>query len=137
MRVMGLDVGTVTVGIAISDLLGFSAQPLETFRFPSEQYKTAIQHIASLVEKHGVERIVIGLPKNMNGSIGPSGERSKQFKEALVKVVDIPLILWDERLTTVQAERILLEADTSRKKRKKVIDTMAATLILDNYLQSI
>ncbi|GAE32214.1 Holliday junction resolvase RuvX [Alkalihalobacillus hemicellulosilyticus] len=134
MRALGLDVGTKTVGIALSDELGWTAQGLETIRRNEDNPSEDMEKIANLVKEHSVSHIVIGLPKNMNGSIGPSGERSKEFAEQLQGFVTCDITFWDERLTTVAAEKMLISADVSRKKRKKVIDKMAAVMILQGYL---
>ncbi|WP_227934855.1 Holliday junction resolvase RuvX [Alkalihalobacillus deserti] len=134
MRALGLDVGTKTVGMALSDELGWTAQGLSTLRRIEENPEKDFQAIKTIVEEHGVDTIVIGLPKNMNGSIGPSGERSQLFADTLSEYVSCTIKMWDERLTTVAAERMLISADVSRKKRKQVIDKMAAVLILQGYL---
>ncbi len=120
MRVMGLDVGTKTVGIAISD--------------PSGEF--GIERIKELVKEYGVTEFVVGYPKNMNNTVGPRGEASENYKKLLENAFNLPVTLWDERLTTMSAERMLIEADVSRKKRKKVIDKMAAVMILQGYLDS-
>ncbi|MED4162704.1 Holliday junction resolvase RuvX [Halalkalibacterium halodurans] len=134
MRTLGLDVGTKTIGIAVSDALGWTAQGLETWRRSDATEQADFEHIASLVKEHEVTTIVIGLPKNMDGSIGPSGERSETFAAELRRYVPCEIVMWDERLTTTAAERMLISADVSRKKRKSVIDKMAAVMILQGYL---
>ncbi|OLO38789.1 Holliday junction resolvase RuvX [Alkalihalophilus pseudofirmus] len=136
MRILGLDVGTKTIGIAISDELGWTAQGIETYRRKEDDQTADTNYIVNLAKEYNVEAIVVGLPKNMNGTIGPSGEACQQFAEVIKENVDCPVILWDERLTTVAAERMLISADISRKKRKKVIDKMAAVMILQGYLDS-
>jgi putative holliday junction resolvase len=136
MRIMGLDVGSKTVGIAISDELGWTAQGLKTLKIDEERNKFGFDEIGQLIKEYGITDVVIGLPKNMNGSIGPRGEASQRYAEQLEKRFFVSTILWDERLTTMAAERVLLEADVSRKKRKKVIDKMAAMMILQGYLDS-
>jgi putative holliday junction resolvase len=136
MRIMGLDVGSKTVGIAISDELGWTAQGLKTLKIDEERNKFGFDEIGQLIKEYGITDVVIGLPKNMNGSIGPRGEASQRYAEQLEKRFFVTTILWDERLTTMAAERVLLEADVSRKKRKKVIDKMAAMMILQGYLDS-
>lgn len=133
---MGLDVGSKTVGIAISDELGWTAQGLKTLKIDEERNKFGFDEIGQLIKEYGITDVVIGLPKNMNGSIGPRGEASQRYAEQLEKLFSVSTILWDERLTTMAAERVLLEADVSRKKRKKVIDKMAAMMILQGYLDS-
>lgn len=134
MRILGLDLGTKTVGIALSDSLGLTAQGLETFVFNSEKYEEALAHIEKVVRQYDVNKIVLGYPKNMDGSIGERGKLSEQFKEQLEQRLEIEVILWDERMTTMIAEQILINANVSRKKRKKVIDKMAAVVILQSYL---
>ncbi|MDU4696742.1 MAG: Holliday junction resolvase RuvX [Paenibacillus sp.] len=134
MKIMGLDYGDRRIGVAVSDSLGWTAQGLETIERRREG--SEFERIAELVKLHEVEEIVVGLPKNMNGTIGPRGEICMAFAEELRSRLDLPTHLWDERLTTVSAQRTLLEADVSRKKRKGVVDKMAASLILQNYLDS-
>ncbi|KIL44495.1 Holliday junction resolvase RuvX [Jeotgalibacillus soli] len=136
MRVMGLDVGTKTVGVAISDALGWTAQGIETIKIDELAGQFGFKRIKQLVDDHEVSKIVVGLPKNMNNSIGPRGEACIQYADSLKKKLGLEVILWDERLSTTAAERVLLEADVSRKKRKKVIDKMAAVFILQGYLDS-
>jgi len=133
---MGLDVGSKTVGIAISDELGWTAQGLKTLKIDEEKNKFGFDEIGQLIEEYGISQVVIGLPKNMNGTIGPRGEASKTYAEQIENQFSVSTILWDERLTTMAAERVLIEADVSRKKRKKVIDKMAAMMILQGYLDS-
>ncbi|MCM3572000.1 Holliday junction resolvase RuvX [Mesobacillus subterraneus] len=136
MRIMGLDVGSKTVGIALSDELGWTAQGLETLKINEEENVFGFDEIGKIIKEYEVGKVVVGLPKNMNGTIGPRGEASQFYARELEERFGIPAILWDERLTTVAAERVLLEADMSRKKRKKVIDKMAAVMILQGYLNS-
>lgn len=136
MRIMGLDVGSKTVGIAISDALGWTAQGIETIQINEDEGEFGIQRIKELVKEYSVTEFVVGLPKNMNNTIGPRGEASEQYKKLLEETFQLPVKLWDERLTTMAAERMLIEADVSRKKRKKVIDKMAAVMILQGYLDS-
>jgi putative Holliday junction resolvase len=134
MRVMGLDLGTVTLGVAVSDLMGMLARPLVTLRFDHEDYPSAIRQILPIITEQGVKTIVLGLPKHMNNSIGISAIRSQEFKVLLEEAADIEVVLVDERLSTVAAQRQLISADVSRKKRKQVIDQMAAVHILQGYL---
>lgn len=136
MRTMGLDVGSKTVGVALSDELGWTAQGLETIRINEERNVFGFEQIGKIIKEYEVSKIVVGLPKNMNGTIGPRGEASYFFGNELEKLFGLPIVYWDERLTTMAAERVLLEADVSRKKRKKVIDKMAAVMILQGYLDS-
>ncbi|WEK53145.1 MAG: Holliday junction resolvase RuvX [Candidatus Cohnella colombiensis] len=134
MRVLGLDYGERRIGVALSDAFGWTAQGLEVI--DRKIVKDEFARIADLVKQHEVESIVVGLPKNMNGTIGPSGEYCIAFADQLREMLTLPVQMWDERLTTVSAERALLEADVSRSKRKLVIDKMAAALLLQNYLDS-
>lgn len=137
-KILGLDVGSRTVGIAISDLMGWTAQGLDTLRINEENEEFGIDRLVSIIKDNNVGSVVIGLPKNMNNSIGFRGEASLKYKELLQEALpNIEIIMWDERLSTMAAERSLLEADVSRQKRKKVIDKMAAVFILQGYLDSI
>lgn len=137
MRILGLDFGTKTTGVAVSDPFGWTAQGLEIIRRQEdEQLKATFNRIATLCEEYKVEKIVLGLPKNMNNTIGERGEKTLVFKDKLEAKLKIPVVTWDERLSTVAAERVLIEADVSRKKRKNVIDKLAATIILQNYLDA-
>lgn len=136
MRVMGLDVGTKTVGVAISDAFGWTAQGIETIKIDEANEEFGIERIAELMKLHEVSSFVVGYPKNMNNSIGPRAEASERYAELLRKTFDKPVVLWDERLTTSAAEKMLISADVSRKKRKEVIDKMAAMMILQGYLDS-
>jgi len=136
MRVMGLDVGTKTVGVAISDAFGWTAQGIETIKIDERSGQLGFKRIQELVQEHEVSTIVVGLPKNMNNTIGPRGEACQDYADKLHKRLHINVKLWDERLSTMAAERVLLEADVSRGKRKKVIDKVAAVMILQGYLDS-
>jgi len=131
-----LDVGSKTVGIAISDALGWTAQGIETIKIDESAGQFGMSRIQELVTEYAVTSFVVGYPKNMNNSIGPRGEASERFAEMLKEAFGLPVTLWDERLTTMAAERMLIEADVSRKKRKTVIDKMAAVMILQGYLDS-
>lgn len=134
MRIMGLDYGDKTIGVAISDELGWTAQGVEVIRRKSPEEDR--ERLTQLIREYGMDEIVVGMPKNMNGSVGPRGEASLEFAERLRNWFGLPVQLWDERLTTVAAQRTLIEADVSRKKRKGVIDKMAAQLILQGFLDS-
>lgn|SRR5690606_18715368 len=136
MRIMGLDVGSKTVGVAISDALGWTAQGIETIKIDEAAGEFGIERIKALVKEHNVTEFVVGYPKNMNNTIGPRGEASESYKKLLEDTFGFPVKLWDERMTTMAAERMLIEADVSRKKRKLVIDKMAAVMILQGYLDS-
>lgn len=132
MRILGLDVGDKTIGVAASDLMGWTAQGIEIIK--RTDIKRDLQRLQQIIEQYEVGSITIGLPKNMNGTIGPQGEKVQLFANELKAAINLPVEFWDERLTTVAAERILIDADVSRGKRKKVIDKMAAALILQGYL---
>ncbi|KPV56785.1 Holliday junction resolvase [Paenibacillus sp. A3] len=134
MRLMGLDYGDKTIGVAVSDELGWTAQGLEVIRRTTEERDMA--RLRELIAQYSVTEIVVGLPKNMNNTIGPRGEICIAFSEQLNETLQLPVHLWDERLTTASAQRTLLEADVSRKKRKQVIDKMAAALILQGYMDA-
>lgn len=135
MRIMGLDVGSKTVGVAISDPLGFTAQGLEIIPINEEAEEFGFDRLSELVDQYKVDKFVIGLPKNMNNTSGPRVEASQAYGEKITELFGLPVDYQDERLTTVAAERMLIEqADVSRSKRKKVIDKLAAQLILQNYL---
>lgn len=135
MRIMGLDVGSKTVGVAISDPLGFTAQGVEIIKIDEEAGEFGFERLGELVKQYKVDKFVVGLPKNMNNTEGPRVEASKAYGDQIKELFNIPVNYQDERLTTVQAERMLVEqADVSRGKRKKVIDKLAAQLILQNYL---
>ena len=132
MRIMGLDVGTRTIGMAVSDELGLTAQGLKTLKRKSMEED--LQEIATIIGQFEINKIVVGLPKNMNGTLGKQAEIVFKWIEVLKDKTHVPVVTWDERLSTVGASKVLLEADLSRKKRKKVIDKLAAVLILQGYL---
>lgn len=135
MRIIGLDVGSKTVGVAVSDPLGFTAQGLEIIPINEAKGEFGFDRLADLVKDYKVEKFVVGLPKNMNNTSGPRVEASQAYGKKIKELFDLPVEYQDERLTTVQAERMLVEqANVSRGKRKKVIDKLAAQLILQNYL---
>ncbi|MGM0369589.1 MAG: Holliday junction resolvase RuvX [Bacillota bacterium] len=134
MRIMGLDIGDKKTGVALSDPLELTAQGKTVIKF--DTVADQIHYIVSLVEQYNVDQVVVGLPKNMNGSLGPRAEKVLELVEKLEGELDIPVITWDERLSTIAAERTLIEADMSRAKRKNLIDKMAAVVILQNYLDS-
>lgn len=133
MRYLGLDLGTKTLGVAVSDLTGTIATSLTILRHDNN-HDYLIEELKKIITEKDIETIVLGLPKNMNNTIGERGEMVLSFKEKLEKSTSLPVILEDERLTTRVAENILITADVSRKKRKKVIDKMAANIILQSYL---
>ncbi len=132
-RILGLDVGDKTIGVAVSDELGWTAQGVTTLK--RENKKKDIEAIAQLVETYAVEEIVVGLPKNMNNSLGEQAEKTLKFAKSLETQLDkITITLWDERLSTSVANNVLISADLSRKKRKRVVNTLAAAVILQGYL---
>jgi len=132
MKVLGLDVGDKKIGVAISDELGYTAQGLTVIYRKS--LKEDLEEINKIITLHNVSEIVVGYPRNMNGSLGPRAKVVEQFAKALHEFTGIKPVFWDERLSTVEAEKLLISGDLSRHKRKKVIDKMAATLILSGYL---
>ena len=133
MRYLGLDLGTRTLGISVSDPLGIVATSKEIIRH-EENYCLLVDKVVDIVKELNVGEIVLGYPKNMNNTLGDRANKSIEFKTMLEEKIDIPVTLIDERLSTKEATNILIEADTSRKKRKKVIDSLAATIILQRYL---
>ena len=132
MRIMGLDVGEKRIGIAFSDPMGWTAQGHSVLIRGKPQ--SDMEHLARLCAEFGVEKIVLGFPRNMNGTVGPKGEEIQEFGKVIQEYLALPLEYWDERLTTVAAQRVLLEANVSRHKRKGVIDKLAAVNILQGYL---
>lgn len=134
MRALGLDLGTKTLGVALSDKLGFIASTYKTIFFEDEDYDSLLEQIKNIVEKEMVGAIVLGFPKNMNNTIGPRAEATIVFKKKLEAFLKNTVFLEDERWTTVQANNMLIKADVSRKKRKQHVDKLAATIILQSYL---
>lgn len=130
MRIMGLDFGERTIGVAVSDALLLTAQGIKTIR----RSKGELEELRGIIQEYEVKEIVLGYPKNMNGTLGPRAQMTEEFSNILQQEFKLPVIFWDERLSTVGAQRSLLEADVSRAKRKKVIDKMAAVFILQGYL---
>ncbi|HCJ78478.1 Holliday junction resolvase [Peptococcaceae bacterium SCADC1_2_3] len=137
MRIMGLDLGEKTIGVALSDPLGWTAQSIKVIKRDKNNKEREIKLLEELIQSHQVEKIVVGLPLNLNGTMGEQGRRALAFAARLRQFFKLPVDLWDERLSTVTAEKILLEADTSRKKRKQVIDKIAAAVILQGYLEAL
>lgn len=138
MRVMGLDYGSKTVGVAISDPLKITAQGIETIQRKEEnKLRKTLARIEELAKEYEVEQIVLGFPKNMNNTIGERAEKSLELKEMLERRTGLPVVMWDERLTTVEAERTLIESNVRRENRKKYVDKIAAVFILQNYLDSL
>ena len=134
MRYLGLDLGTRTLGTAISDRTLTIATTHETIRFNDSDYDSLIPKIKELIEEYKISKIILGFPKNMNNSIGERGQVTLEFKEKIEKSLNIEVIMQDERLTTVEATNYMIEADISRKKRKKKVDSLAANIILQTYL---
>lgn len=135
MRLMGLDYGSKTVGVAVSDPLGLTAQGVETvWRKQENKLRQTMARIEELISEYQVERIVLGYPKNMNNTVGERAVKSLEFKEKLEKRTGLPVVMWDERLTTAEAERTLMETGVRRENRKQFLDQMAAVLILQGYL---
>ena len=133
-RIMGLDIGDKTIGVAVSDLMGLTAQGVTTIKRVGK--KKDIETIKQIIAEKQVNKIVSGLPKNMNGTVGPQGEKVQKFCELLKEETNLPIEFWDERLSTVAAERSLIEGNVRRENRKKVIDMLAAVIILQGYLDS-
>ena len=134
MRYLGLDLGTKTLGVAMSDTTHTIASPLKVIRFDEGEFNSSISEIRDLVNEYKIEKIILGFPKNMNNSVGESGDRALMFKDYVESNLNIPVIMQDERLSTVEATNYMLEADMSRKKRKNKIDGLAANIILQSYL---
>ena len=135
MRILGLDYGSKTVGVAVSDPLGFTAQGVEIIRRKSEnKMRQTLARLEELIAQYQVEEIVLGLPKNMNNTLGDRAEKSLELKETLERRTGLPVVMWDERLTTAEAERTLMETGVRRENRKQFLDQMAAVLILQGYL---
>ena len=134
MRYIGLDLGTKTLGISISDKLGILASSYKTIKFENEDYSSLIPELKSIVDEYKITTAILGLPKNMNNSLGFASERSINFKKLIEENIDIEVILEDERLSSVEANNVMINADLSRKKRKEKVDALAATIILQRYL---
>lgn len=137
MRIMGLDYGSKTVGVAVSDPLGITAQAVETiWRKDENKLRKTCAHIEELIREYEVERIVLGLPKHMNNDIGERAKKALEFGEMIRRRTGLEVVMWDERLTTVEAERTLIENKVRRENRKQYIDKIAAVFILQGYLDS-
>ena len=137
MRILGLDYGSKTVGVAVSDPLGITAQGVSTiWRKQENKLRQTLAQIEKLVEDHQVERIVLGYPKNMNNTVGERALKSLEFKEMLERRTGLPVVMWDERLTTVEANRTLMESGVRRENRKQYLDELAAIFILQSYLDA-
>ena len=137
MRVMGLDYGSKTIGVAVSDPLGLTAQGVEIIRREEEnKLRKSLRRIEELVKQYEIGELVLGFPKNMNNTIGERAEKSLQLKETLEKRLGLPVVMWDERLTTVEANRTLMETGVRRENRGKYVDMIAAVFILQGYLDA-
>ena len=135
MRIMGLDYGSKTVGVAVSDALGLTAQGIEIVRRKSEnKLRQTLARIEEIAKEYGVEKIVLGFPKHMNNDIGERAEKSLEFGEMLERRTGLPVVMWDERLTTVEADRTMMETGIRRENRKEYVDMIAAVFILQGYL---
>ena len=135
MRIMGLDYGSKTVGVAVSDPLGLTAQGIEIVRRKSEnKLRQTLARIEEIAKEYSVEKIVLGFPKHMNNDIGERAEKSLEFKEMLERRTGLPVVMWDERLTTVEADRTMMETGIRRENRKEYVDMIAAVFILQGYL---
>ena len=132
MKYMGLDIGSKTIGIAVSDDLGWTAQPVTTIM--RKKRDDDFRQIADLIDEYDISEIIVGLPKNLDGTIGKSAKKVIEFADFLMGHLNIPISYWDERMSTKVVTRTLIEADVSRKKRKKVVDKLAAAYILQGYL---
>ena len=138
MRILGLDYGSKTVGVAVSDPLGLTAQKVETiWRKQENKLRQTLARIKELVDEYQIEQIVLGFPKNMNNTVGERAEKALEFGEMLKKRTGLEVIMWDERLTTVEADRTLIEAGVRRENRKQYLDGIAAVFILQGYLDSL
>lgn len=138
MRILGLDYGSRTVGVAVSDPLGLTAQSVETiWRKQENKLRQTLARIEELVSEYQVETIVLGYPKNMNNTIGERALKSLEFREMLERRIGLPVVMWDERLTTIEANRTLMESGVRRENRKEHLDQLAAIFILQGYLDSL
>ena len=135
MRILAIDHGTKRMGIAISDELGMIAQPLEFI--PAEPFTDFLNRLKEIISEKQIELILVGMPRNMNGSYGPAALKVQEFVAVLKDAIAVPIKTWDERLTSAQANRILIEANTRRQKRKETVDQMAAAILLQSYLDSL
>lgn len=134
MRYLGIDLGSKTIGLAMSDTTLTIASTYKTIFFKNEDYNSTIEEIMNIIKEYNITKIILGLPKNMNNTLGERAEITLKYKELLEKNTDIPIVMFDERLTSVISNNILIEADISRKKRKKKVDSIAAQIILQDYL---
>lgn len=136
MKILGLDLGSKTLGVAISDALGMMAHPIGMHRIETNDLQSALDYVKMIVKEHQISKIVLGLPKNMDGSVGFQGQYCLTFKQMIEEQTSLEVILIDERLTSKMANQVMLKADLSRKKRKSNVDTLAASIILQTYLDT-
>ena len=134
MRILGLDLGTRSLGISLSDTTLTIASPFTTIRFDDSDYDALLPQLKQITDEYDIKKIVLGFPKNMNNTVGPRGDQTVLFKQKLEKYLDIEVVLQDERLSTVSAHNIMIEANMSRQKRKHKVDALAANIILQTYL---
>ena len=134
MKYLGLDLGTRTLGVALSDATHLVATPIKVIRFEDSMYEETIEPLREIINSEKIEKIILGLPKNMNNTIGDRANTTLEYKEMIEKIFGLPVIMQDERLSTVAAHNYMLEADLSRKKRKEKVDGLAASIILQTYL---
>lgn len=134
MRALGLDLGSKTLGMAVSDYLGIIANPIGTYRFEDNDLDAALEEVKRVVKEYAIEEIVLGLPKHMNGDIGIQANYCLDFKKMIEDKLALKVTMIDERLTSKMAERVMIKADISRKKQKKNVDKLAASIILQSYL---
>ncbi|AIO19519.1 Putative Holliday junction resolvase [Candidatus Izimaplasma bacterium HR1] len=137
MKKLGLDLGDRSLGIAVSDDLNWLARPIETLKFEDKDFDNALKYTLSLVNEHKIDTIVLGLPKNMDGTEGIQAKTCRTFKDSILENINIKVILWDERLTSKMASNMMIDQKLKRKKRKQSIDAMAAVIILQGYLDSL
>ncbi|MFK5883138.1 MAG: Holliday junction resolvase RuvX [Candidatus Izemoplasma sp.] len=137
MKKLGLDLGDKTLGLAISDQLNFLARGLDTLRFESREFNSPLDELFKIIKKENIDTLVLGFPKNMDGSVGIQGQTAIDFKTLINKQIDIKIVLWDERLTSKMASNMMISQNLKRKKRKQDIDKMAAVIILQDYLDSL
>ncbi len=136
MKILGLDLGTTTCGMAVSDPSEILASGIETFRFEPSNFELPLDYVKKYIDNNKIGRIVLGYPKNMDGSIGFQGQIVLDFKNRLEQMTSVEIVLWDERLTTRMVTQVMISGDMSRKKRKENVDRLAATVILQSYLDS-
>lgn len=134
MKIVGIDLGRRTVGIAVSDVLETIASPINTYRIRENDLQGALDCVKMVIEEYGIQKIVLGLPKNMNGTLGPQAEYCLEFQKMLEEATKLEVVMVDERMTSIMANNIMLEADLSRNKRKQNVDKIAASIILQSYL---